>query len=72
MISLEVNKNPFEALQGLALDSHPLTEFEERPWLSGKSRGHKRLNSRNLSVFDGHGNSAAANNSDHTGRNKNW
>jgi hypothetical protein len=33
MIPFEIDQNPLEALQRLALDANPLTKFKERPWL---------------------------------------
>ena len=71
MIPFEIDQYAFETLQRLALDANPLTKFEKRPRLGVKSGGYNRLNTRNLAVFDGHRNFAAANNSDHPWGDKN-
>jgi hypothetical protein len=72
MIPFEIDQYAFETLQRLALDANPLTKFEERPRLGVKSGGYNRLNTRNLVVFDGHRNLAAANNGNHPRGNENW
>lgn len=62
MIPFEIDQNALETLQRLAFDANPLTKFEERPRIGVKSGGYNRLNTRNLAVFDGHRNFAAAHN----------